>query len=130
MVNEGPSALEQQFMNFDAFIREQRKELPLKLSQLSSENEKQQLLDQFFDKVDLEKRKVMQNIAYSNLAAKKSPGKKSRKSPTKSPNKKPRKENDENASPEKELSIDYTSPTAKKAPVSNESPNKEDGDLS
>ena len=72
----------------------------------------------------------MQNIAYSNLAAKKSPGEKSRKSPTKSPNKKPRKENDENASPEKELSIDYTRPTAKKAPVSNESPNKEDGDLS
>ena len=87
------------------------------------------MLDEFFDKVDLEKRKVMQNIAYSNLQSKKSPGKKSRKSPTKSPNKKPRKENDENASPTKAVNIDYTSPTAKKAPVSNESPDKEDGDL-
>jgi len=58
------------------------------------------ILDEFFDKIEQEKRKVMQNIAYAPLKLQKSPGKKSRKSPTKSPNKKSRS-NDENASPTK-----------------------------
>lgn len=56
-VNE-EMTLEQSFMNFDNFLREQRKELPLKLSQKNSEQERKLLLDKFFDQVEIEKSKV------------------------------------------------------------------------
>jgi hypothetical protein len=73
------------------------------------------LIDEFFDRVELEKNKVMQNLANSKLKQK-SPGKKLKNSPTKSPNKKSRNA-DENISPTKNSESSYVSPTAKKAPV-------------
>lgn len=124
------STLEQSFMTFDTFLKEKRKELPFKLSQMSSDKDKMLLIEEFFDQVEKEKNKVIENLAYSQLKQK-SPGKKSRKSPTKSPNKKPRKATDENASPTKNSETSYISPTSKRPPASSESPpTRDNGDLS